>query len=454
MPRRCAAVAGLLAVIALGCGHDESTVAPHLGATASADHAPVSGSWLTYHRSLARTGYDARAAAPRHVRNLWTASIDGDAYAQPLIARGKVIVATENDSVYALDARTGRTRWRAHLGTPVPQDDLPCGNIDPTGITGTPAIDAHERTVYAVTFERPAHHTLVALALTNGAVRWRRPIDPAGADPKVHQERAALSLSRGRVYVAYGGLYGDCGNYHGWVIAASASGPDGSLSTFRVPTHREGGIWAPPGAAIDRAGNLYVATGNGDSSSFDFGNAVIRLSPDLRRSDFFAPREAGSLNSSDTDLGSTGPLLLPDRRVFAIGKSGVGYLLSTERLGGIGGQLFSRTVCSAAFGASTYARGLIYVPCDDGLRVLRLRARSFEQAWRGPSFRAGPPIVAGRTAWDVDLDAGRLYAFDAHSGRVEFRAATGQVDHFASPAEAGGRVYVAAKRRLLAFGAR
>jgi hypothetical protein len=164
------------------------------------------------------------------------------------------------------------------------------------------------------------------------------------------------------VYVPYGGLFGDCGNYHGWVVGAPASSPNGGLVSFRVPTHREGGIWAPPGASVDRAGNLYVATGNGDSSSFDFGNAVIRLSPALRREAYFAPKVAGALNLSDTDLGSTGPLLLPSHRAFAIGKSGAGYLLSTSRLGGIGGQLFSSHVCGSAFGASSYARGLIYVP--------------------------------------------------------------------------------------------
>ena len=137
-----------------------------------------------------------------------------------------------------------------------------------------------------------------------------------------------------------------------------------------------------------------------------------------------------------------------------IGKSGVGYLLSASRLGGIDGQIFSSHVCGSAFGASSYARGLVYVPCDDGVRALRLRGRRFQQAWRGPGFNAGPPIVAGRTAWVVDLDGGVLYGLDARSGRVKRRLSIGAVEHFTSPAAAGGRVYVAAQRHLLAFGAR
>src|SRR5437588_370891 len=81
-------------------------------------------------------------------------------------------------------------------------------------------------------------HVLFALDLGSGRVRWRRTVDATGADPRVHQLRSALSLSRGRVYVAYGGLFGDCGNYFGQVVSAPANGPGGALRAFRVPTGR------------------------------------------------------------------------------------------------------------------------------------------------------------------------------------------------------------------------
>ena len=322
--------------------------------------------------------------------------MDGNVYAEPLVAGGRVIAATENDSLYAFNAATGRRLWRTHLGSPVDGSTLPCGNIDPSGITSTPAIDTRRGVVYAVAFLSPARHELAALDLTTGRVRWRRGIDPPGADPTVHQQRSALTLANGRVYVPYGGLDGDCGDYHGWVVSAPAGGPSGALAGFQVPTNREGAIWAPSGAAVDGGGRLFVSTGNGDSTtSFDFGNAVIRLSPSLKRQSFFAPSNAVSLNSTDSDLGSVGPTLLPGGRAFAIGKEGIGYLLDANNLGGIGHPLASRKVCDAAFGGLAYAGGTVYVPCTNGVVAVRVGARSLSIAWRGPGFRAGPPIVAG-----------------------------------------------------------
>jgi outer membrane protein assembly factor BamB len=329
---------------------------------------------------------------------------------------------------------------------------LPCGNINPSGITGTPAIDATAGTAYAVGFLKPTHHVLFAVDLATGRVRWRRAIDPPGADPKVHQQRAALALSHGRVYVAYGGLNGDCGNYHGWVVSVPASSSGGALQSFRVPTQREGAIWAPSGPAVDGSGNLFVATGNGSStSSFDFGNSVIRLSPSLKRTAFWAPRNSASLNASDTDLGSTGPVLLSGGSVFIIGKQGIGYLLDAGRLGGIGGELASRAVCSAAFGGSAYAAGLVYAPCVDGLAAVRVSGHALSRAWTGPGFRAGPPIVAGGAVWTVDLDAGVLYALNARTGSVRFRASIGQPAQFTTPTAAGGWIYVGGGNRVLAF---
>jgi outer membrane protein assembly factor BamB len=445
-------LAALLVLVA-GCGGSKakpaSTSAP---AATTPSRAAAVADWLTYHDNLARTGFDSSSPPLGRVRQSWTHDLDGKVYAQPLVAGGRVIVATEADSVWALDARTGRTRWRARLGTPVDGSSLPCGNIDPSGITSTPVIDAATKTVYAVGFLQPAHHVLFALNLTNGRVRWRRPIDPPGADPRVHQQRSALTLSRGRVYVSYGGLFGDCGNFHGWVVSVPASGPRGARQGFRVPTAREGAIWAPPGASVDARGNLFVATGNGaSSSSFDFGNSVIRLTSSLRRSSFWAPRNAPELSGSDTDLGSTGPLLLPGGRVFVIGKDGIGYVLSAGRLGGIGGQLAAHQVCGSAFGASAYAAGLVYVPCTDGLVALRLTSRGFVRAWSGPGFRAGPPIVAGGAVWTVDLDGGTLYALAARTGAERFHADIGSPAQFSSPAAAGGSIYVGGGSRVVAF---
>ena len=449
-PRRRAWLAlALAAFAAAGCGGGRHTTssppAPRVGPPTR-----ITGpAWPTYHANLARTAAVASGPSPASVRLVWSTPVDGAVYAEPVVAAGRVVVATENDSLYAFDT-SGRMRWHVKLGSPVAGGDLPCGDIDPSGITGTPAIDAG--VVYAVTLEPPAHHMLVAVDLATGAVRWRRAVDPPGADASVEQQRAALAVANGRVYVAYGGLFGDCGNYNGWVVGVSAAHPAAALSAYRVPSAREAGIWAPSGPAVDARGSLYVSTGNGVSSSFDFGNAVIRLSPTLARQDFFAPPNAAQLNGTDGDLGSTGPLLLPGDRVAVVGKNGIGYIASTTHLGGVGGQLQSRSLCGGegAFGGLAYANGDVYVPCTNGL--VALRASDLGPLWSGPSFTAGAPIVAGAAVWVVDTDSGTLYALDARTGTVRFHARIGDTAHFATPAAAGGRIYVAAGHHLLAFG--
>src|SRR2546430_15246424 len=97
---------------------------------------------------------------------------------------------------------------------------------------------------------QPPHHEIVALDVATGAVRYHQPLDPPGADPLTHLQRGALALSRGSVYVPFGGRFGDCGAYHGWVLAARAA-DGGRTAVYQVPTSREGAIWAPPGPSID-----------------------------------------------------------------------------------------------------------------------------------------------------------------------------------------------------------
>ncbi|MBV9000980.1 MAG: PQQ-binding-like beta-propeller repeat protein [Solirubrobacterales bacterium] len=405
--------------------------------------------WPTYHAVPARTGAAEHGPPLGRVRRLWSAPVDGAVYGEPLVVGGRVIVATENDSVYAFDATTGAQRWRIHLATPVSGGSLPCGDIDPSGITSTPVADPGTGALYVVTYESGFRHVLVALDLSNGAVRWQRPIDPPGGDDKTEQQRAALALANGRVYVSYGGLFGDCGRYHGWVVGVSASGPTGPMVSYQVPSQNEGAIWAVSGHAVDDAGNLYVATGNGNSSSFDYGNAVIRLTPALRQDSFFGPPDAGALNASDADLGSTGPVLLPGSRVFIVGKSKVAYLLDANHLGGIGNGLASINIGSEAFGGTAYAAGTVYVPARDGIFALRARSSSLSLLWhQGAASQS--PIVAGPGVWAIGN--GVLYQLDPATGTVRYSAPIGQNAHFATPTASGGRIYVAAGSRAQAFG--
>ena len=140
---------------------------------------------------------------------------------------------------------------------------LPCGNINPTGITGTPVYDPATGLVFAVAFLAGNHHELVAVDAETGAVAWTRPVDPPGSHPEVEQERGALLLSNGVVWVPFGGLYGDCGPYHGYMVGVPTSGPSGAAAIYQVPSAREAGIWTPAGAAADSAGHVYVSVGNG-----------------------------------------------------------------------------------------------------------------------------------------------------------------------------------------------
>ena len=160
-----------------------------------------------------------------------------------------MIAATENDSIYALDDATGKVVWRTNVGTPVPLADLPCGNIDPLGITGTPVYDAANGLVYAVAETTGYHHVLIGLSVTDGTVQVERDIPTPDGQPRYDQQRPGLAIEDGRVYVAFGGLYGDCGPYRGSVVGIPLSG-GGADAVLRGA---DGRAKAPSGARPARS---------------------------------------------------------------------------------------------------------------------------------------------------------------------------------------------------------
>lgn len=404
---------------------------------------PNAADWTMYHADQARTGFVADAPDPRTLTSLWKQSLDGAVYAEPLVVNGKVLVATEHNTIYALDAQTGQVQWKTNLGNPVPKSALPCGNIDPLGITGTPVYDPATGLVFAIAEVTGPGHILVGLDVSTGAVKVRRQVDPPGANPQVLQQRAALGLAGGRVYVSYGGLYGDCGDYHGFVVASRTDGT-GDLLTYQVPTTREGGIWAPPGPVIDAQGNLYVSVGNGEATSgaWDHSDSVLRLSPTLQLEDGFAPTSWPSDNAGDADLGSMAPVLLPNGFIFAAGKSGQGYLLRADHLGGVGGQLQALAVCRAYGGAAVSGQAF-FIPCTDGLRQLTLTPGArFSIGWHAPQQVSGSPIIGGQTIYSLDPYGGVLYALNAATGQVRTSIAVGETSRFATPTLVQGRLFI------------
>jgi outer membrane protein assembly factor BamB len=385
------------------------------------------------------------------VTHEWTSeNLDGIAYAQPLVFGGDVFIATENNSVYSLDAKTGSVLWRTNLGLPVDGSKLPCGNINPTGITGTPVIDPSTGMLYVVSFSA-FHHVLSALKVSTGAVVFQESAVPPGFTETAQQERSALSLANGMVYIPYGGLAGDCAQYYGWVVGLPANGT-GSMVVYKVPTSREGGIRTPSGAAVDSSGKVYVAIGNAASTStFDYGNSVVRLSPSLSVEGFFAPTNWAQLSATDTDIGSVGPAFVGPNLLFQIGKEGVGYLLDSNKLGGVGGQTFSARVCSGAFGGTAFSSSTIFVPCTDGLVALRVANGSFTTAWRISGSEAGPPAVTGGVVWTVNRSSSTLLGYSVTTGHQVYSFPLGNMVRFTGPTAGDGRVFVAGMNKVMSF---
>jgi outer membrane protein assembly factor BamB len=408
--------------------------------------------WTMYHRDAQRSGYLATFPDPGHLNHAWSATLDGAVYGEPLSVNGHVIVATEGDSLYALDARTGNPLWRTNVGTPVPQRTLPCGNIDPLGITGTPVYDPATGLVFAVAEVSGPSHVLVGVDVQTGQVKWRRVIDPPGIHVATHQQRGALALDQNRVYITFGGLNGDCGQYQGWVIGAPTSG-QGALVTFEVPTEREGGIWAPSGPSVDGAGNLYVSVGNGAATggTWDKTDAVLRLSPALQLLDAFAPTSWPQDNASDADLGSMGPVLLPNGWLLADGKSGQTYLLQQNALGGVGGEQLQQNTNCRAFGGAAVVGSVAYVPCTAGVLALQVQnGPQMTKLWQVPA--AGSPVVGGHTLYTLDTSAGMLVAYNAATGAQRAAISVGAVSRFATPMLAGDAVYIGTLNGVVAIG--
>lgn len=416
----------------------------------SAPSAPISTDWVEYHRDASRAGVGPDEPGLNNPVIAWKASVDADVYASPLIVAGHVIVATENNTVYSLDVFTGSVIWKVHLGDPVDASSLPCGDIKPVnGITGTPAIDPSSGRLYVVAFMHSHHHMLFALSLVDGTVLLQQDIDPPGSTPAVEQERGALAIGSGRVYVPLGGLFGDCGPYRGYVVGVPVAG--GAALIYRVGSARGAGIWTPTGPVIDSSGNVYVVTGNGESrSAFDYSNAVIELSPDLQTvKSYFAPANWAELNPTDTDLGALGPTVLPGV-VLVVGKDGVAYLATADHLGGVGGQTSSHVLCGGAYGGTAYEGSTVFIPCTDGLYAMSISPIGMNVSWHVGRPVNGSPILSAGAVWAIDQSSAVLYALDRRTGGVLWSTGLGTATHFSTPAATDGFVVAPAGRDIVA----
>jgi PQQ-like domain len=408
--------------------------------------------WWTYHRTPSRSGQTSQAPG-QPLRRAWAKNLGDAVYGEPLVVGSTLIVATEGDKVFGLNAQTGHVRWQRALGTPQPLSGLPCGNIDPLGITGTPAYDASTGSVFAVAETLGGHHTLWALNAATGAKRWHRSLDVLpDRDRHAEQERSAVLVEHGRVVVSFGGLAGDCGNYVGYVTSTSVTG-SGPTFHYAVPTAREGGMWAPPGPVLGANGHVYVASGNGAelNGRWDKSDSVTELRPKtLGRLSVFAPTTWPQDNSQDLDLGSTSPIPVPSvHRIVIVGKRGVVYLLR-EHFGGVGSAVATHNGCPAWGGGARRGR-IVILPClpSGEIRAMRVGPSALHWVWRAPAF--GAPVIAGPRVYVADRNTGDLVVVRLKTGHVVQRIHAGDLTHFPSQVVDGGYVFVPTLSGITAF---
>jgi hypothetical protein len=453
--------------------------------------AASSGSWPVYHHDNGHTGFDNTLANATGATTGWVSAVlDEQVYASPLVFNGVVYTGTLNNTVYALNQATGALIWQKHVGAPQTGGWI-CGNVAPMGILGTPVIDTAANRIYAVaeiTGAPPTYH-LFGLDLANsGNIVLDKDVTPASFDWKIQQQRGALALANGYVYVPFGGRAGDCFDtsvtpntpYYGWVVGAATSGI-GTPNVFRTTSTAES-VWAAGGVVVDDAtGNVFFATGNAiPCSGAVMSDAIVKVTPTLGSPTFFQPPDwQANWCNPDSDLGSASPVLISPTLMFTAGKRGGGFLLDPTNFGGVSnGQRYparspytQAEVClgihaDATFGSFAYAAPYVYVECEtptggNGLVAINVNTStpSFSPCplgcpapnWHaGGTTRFGPPIVAGGAVWAVANNGG-LSAFDAASGAQVFQSASFGVNRFVTPAEAGGQVFVPSLNVIRSF---
>lgn len=484
---------------------------------------------LTYHNDLARTGQNLAetaltkaAVAGSGFGRLFSQPVDGYVYAQPLYMPGVMIpgkgphnvvyVATEHDSVYAFDADSAsgpnaQPLWHASFINPsagvttVPYGNVNCNQIVPEiGITGTPVIDPNSGTLYvvAMTLENGAYvHRLHALDITTGAERAGSPVEIAATvsgtgeggttitlQAKSYKQRPGLLLLNGTVYAGMSS-HCDIGTYHGWLIGYDAKTLRQTTVYNDTPDGNQASLWASGAApAADSSGHIFLMSGNGDfdaaSGGPDLGDSFIRLSSagGLSVGDSFTPFNVQSLNDQDLDIGSSGPLLLPDSAgsaahphlLVSAGKEGRIYLVDRDHMGGYQAGADSQIPQSLAgtigglFGIPAYFNNTVYFSASgDYLKAFtiqnaRLSPSPVSQSPEAFSYPGSTPVVSSNGASDGIVWAaegsggGTLHAFDAGNLSTElFSGSLGSYVKFSSPTIANGKVYVGTQNSIVVF---
>jgi hypothetical protein len=475
-----------------------------------------------FHNHDSRDGlYIDSAFTPSAAANLtrdmnFDGTISGDVYAQPLYiedgpgGRAMIIVVTESNNVYALDAVDGSVIWERNVGPPVLAGDLGCTKFDSMGITGTPIVDLASRALFLAAMTTPdggptKQHLILSLNVDTGDINPGWPVDVEATasyngvnfTARTQQQRPALGIVGNILYVGYGSKR-DCNTWHGWLVGVPIDNPS-SVTAWAAATAtgaKGGAIWGVGGIASDGK-NPFVTTGNtsGTGGDWDGGEAVIRFQPGPIFSDdpidFWAPTNWQSLDQIDGDLGSSGPLLVdvpgatPSHLIVALTKHRNAYLIDRDNLGGISAPIDQSQVAN-----STILQAAVTYRTQDGTYVA-FRANNDGNTVLS-AFRitaTNPPTIDSASGWDVNRASGgcgspfatstdgnnnmivwvvgtedhqtqgdqRLHGYDGNTGAViydggganELMAGT----HYYSTTGivARGRVYVAGDNKVYAF---
>jgi hypothetical protein len=493
-----------------------------------------------------RTGWygDEPSISPAAVGGfvqLFSTPVDGQVYAQPLVWAGTLLVATETNNVYGLDPKTGFVLWQKTWGVAVSASVVGCPDLSPSlGVTGTPVIDPTTGIAYLLSKSSTSssiNFLAHALDVATGAEQPGFPVSIAGAaandptrtfDARMMYQRPGLLLLDGVVYAAFGSMCDDI-PWAGWIAGVSTSGRLTTLWTTEAgPAKPNGGagIWQSGcGLMSDGTGQILFATGNGYNGGTPnfaptpgktppstLGESIVRVSVQadgsLKATDFFTPLNAATLDPSDLDTGSGGPIGLPSppfgtaqhpHLLVQAGKSGYVYLLDRDNLGGYGNGPAGGDLVVGRIGpyGGVWSKpavwpgdgGYVYIPAESmnpGANADNQgRFRTYQYGLDGAGnpaltlvasspdffgFGSSSPVVTSNgtqsgtaLVWvvrspDTTGVGAQLRAYDAlpvnGAPVLRFGIGIGQASKFVAPGVAGGRVYVGTRDgHVLGYGA-
>jgi hypothetical protein len=525
------------------CGSSITTSTPVGNQNQNPTPTPSAIDVTTYHYDNLRTGQNPNETILTTANvnqakfgKLGELVVDGKVDAQPLYlsnvsipsvgAKNVLYVATEHGSVFAFDADNVRGTaaqplWKISTQLPGerPSDDRGCGQVTPEiGITSTPVIDRARGAIYVVSVSKDASgnyfHRIHALDLTTGKELFGGPTtitatfpgNGAGSaggivtfDPAQYNERPGLLELNGTIYTTWGS-HCDIGAYTSWVMAYNADTLKQTSALNLLANGSDGGIWMSGTApAADAAGNIYFLIGNGtfdpalNGSGFpsqgDCGNCYVKVSSTapLKLLDYFTPLNTVAESSVDEDLGSGGPLLLPDvtdasgnTRHLAVGagKDAIIYVLDRDNMGKFSAaqnniyQQISGELAGGEFAKPSYFNGTVYYGAvNDSIKAFPIvsgkltTVPSSRSATQFPYPGATPAVSANGTnngiLWAVENGTpGVLHAYDATNLATEFynsNQAAGGRDQFAdnkfiTALIANGKVFLGTPNSVAVFG--